>query len=405
MEQNKREYKGESLIKFPENYVVLDIETTGFSCSHDEIIEIGAIKVRDNEIIDQFNHLLKINGSIPEHIVRLTGISNEMIFENGKNTDYVISEFKSFIGDEILVGHNVNFDINFLYDYFLKYLNTPLTNNFVDTQRVAKRLVKDVYNYRLKTLCRKFDIINNQEHRALSDVYATNELLNKLKFVNEHFVEVRIKQLEPYLKEDDEFKNKKISFKTNLKYIDESISEILKRMNSKAYFALMPYADILVVNDSTFNQLQTPLDEEDYYILVFNNWMYKAQNRIKNGSIKLISESEFCTRLGIINLSEEMLFRPKDATNPLFGKVCVFTGTLDRMNRKQAETIVENIGGEIGKSVTKKTNYLILGNNDYNAAIKNGKSTKHKKAEELQAKGQEIEIIPEDYFYDLIGEE
>ena len=76
--------------------------------------------------------------------------------------------------------------------------------------------------------------------------------------------------------------------------------------------------------------------------------------------------------------------------------MCIYWHT-KRLSRKQAETIVTSIGGIIGKGVTKKTNYLILGNNDYKRAAKNGKSSKHKKAEELQAKGSEIEIIPEIY--------
>lgn len=74
------------------------------------------------------------------------------------------------------------------------------------------------------------------------------------------------------------------------------------------------------------------------------------------------------------------------------------------MSRREAMQIVVNHGGINGDNVTKQTNYLVLGSNDYCSAIKGGKSTKHKKAESLALAGQDIEIIPEDVFYDMISE-
>ena len=90
--------------------------------------------------------------------------------------------------------------------------------------------------------------------------------------------------------------------------------------------------------------------------------------------------------------------------NPLYGKVFVFTGVLERMVRKEAMQIVVNHGGLIGDNVTKKTNYLVLGNNDYCTQIKDGKSNKLKKAEQYKLEGFDIEIIPENVFYDMIEE-
>ena len=86
-------------------------------------------------------------------------------------------------------------------------------------------------------------------------------------------------------------------------------------------------------------------------------------------------------------------------------KVCVFTGTLERMQRKDAMQLVVNLGGSCGDSVTAKTNFLILGNNDYCTTIKDGKSTKQKKAEALILKGNDLQIISETTFYDMISED
>ena len=93
-----------------------------------------------------------------------------------------------------------------------------------------------------------------------------------------------------------------------------------------------------------------------------------------------------------------------DTSHPLFGKVCVFTGTLEKMSRKDAMQLVVDFGGSVGDNVTKKTNYLILGNNDFCQSIKDGKSNKQKKAEDLILKGHDIEILSENVFYDLVLE-
>ena len=81
---------------------------------------------------------------------------------------------------------------------------------------------------------------------------------------------------------------------------------------------------------------------------------------------------------------------------------CVFTGTLEKMTRREAMQAVVDVGGSVGDNVTKDTNFLILGNNDYCKTIKDGKSTKQKKAEALMLKGNDIAIIPENVFYEML---
>jgi len=93
-----------------------------------------------------------------------------------------------------------------------------------------------------------------------------------------------------------------------------------------------------------------------------------------------------------------------DETTSVFGKTFVFTGVLQRMIRKDAMQLVADLGGICGDGVTAKTNYLVLGNNDYCSSIKDGKSSKHKKAEKYKAAGLDIEIISENVFYEMISE-
>lgn len=89
--------------------------------------------------------------------------------------------------------------------------------------------------------------------------------------------------------------------------------------------------------------------------------------------------------------------------HPLYQKVCCFTGKLENMPRKDAMQLVVDLGGIVANSVTKKTNYLILGNNDYCTQIKDGKSNKQKKAEKLKLSGQDIEVISENTFYEMLN--
>ena len=89
----------------------------------------------------------------------------------------------------------------------------------------------------------------------------------------------------------------------------------------------------------------------------------------------------------------------------MYQKVCCFTGKLENLQRKDAMQLVVDLGGIVANSVTKKTNYLILGNNDYCPTIKDGKSSKQKKAEKLKLSGQDIDIISENTFYEMLNYE
>ena len=110
----------------------------------------------------------------------------------------------------------------------------------------------------------------------------------------------------------------------------------------------------------------------------------------KEGNRKRKTHSSSIDIKSIVPTTDEI-----DEDNFFYNKHCVFTGTLEKMLRKDAMQLVVNVGGIIDNNVIKTTNYLILGNNDYCSQIKDGKSNKQKKAESLKLKGQDIEIIDE----------
>lgn len=176
----KTNQKAKNLLNFVDDYVLVDIETTGLSPINDDIIEIGAIKVVQNKIVDTYNELIRINKRLPDKIVSLTGITDEML-RNGRMPSTVLKEFVNFVNDNVIIGHNVNFDLGFLCDKCKKYLDYNLNNDYIDTLYLARKLVPNSINHKLGTLAKYFNISYAGAHRGLKDVEITYEVYNNLR--------------------------------------------------------------------------------------------------------------------------------------------------------------------------------------------------------------------------------
>lgn len=175
-----REHKGKSLLVFPDTYVVMDIETTGLDPRFDEIIEIAGVKYDGNIETGRFQTLVKPECEIDDFITDLTGITNDMV-QDAPAIDEVLPDFLAFVGDYTVVGHNINFDVNFIYDN-AEYLKLPpFSNDFVDTMRVSRRLYKNMENHKLSTLISYLGVGDTVEHRALSDCISTQQCLVKMR--------------------------------------------------------------------------------------------------------------------------------------------------------------------------------------------------------------------------------
>ena len=335
------EYKGKSIIEIPDDYTVIDIETTGYDCVYDSIIEISALRVRDKQAVDSFSSLVKptkffefgsydkradeddyYDDSSPafrhlssttgyyyvlDFITKLTGITIEMLDDAPEPRD-VIPEFLSFVGNDILVGHNTNFDINFLYDAALSENCGTLKNNFVDTLRFSRKLFPDMDHHRLSDTAAKCAVSYENAHRALSDCKITFECFEKMKsIISERYSDIS-------------------QFKRLFRYVGKRI-------------------------DCSTITAQTGEFDEDH---------------------------------------------------PFYNKTVVFTGDLGTMSRKEAMQLVVNVGGLISDNVTRKTNYLVVGSFDFIKSVKGNKSTKMKKAEELILGGYDLKIISDKTFFELI---
>lgn len=166
--------------KYPVNsYVVLDIETTGLDKTNDRIIEFACLYVSRNEITKELHGLIKYEQPLPDVIVSLTGITNEMINE-GLDENRALTDILEFIGQEPIVIHNAEFDIGFLNAALVRNSMPLLSNVCVDTLKMARKKVKDVENYKLDTLIKRFSLTAREKHRALSDCHITYELYKSL---------------------------------------------------------------------------------------------------------------------------------------------------------------------------------------------------------------------------------
>ena len=352
--------KGVSMVRSKTNYTrqlindycVIDTETTGLSAKFDSVIEIALLRVRGNQIVDQYSQLIfpeekvfcfeddgedelteeeqsivnKIMEMLPSHdiddeedddddeddyedsdclidpfITELTGITSDMV-RDAPRINEIEDHVLAFIGDDVLLGHNTSFDIRFLNENFKK----KIENKYMDTMPFSRKVYPNFPNHGLSFLTEQLGLAKN-EHRALADCIATKELYDNLK------------------------------------------------------------------NYMSVNKLEI----SDLWPTSSNGKIYGK--RIDISSIKAQTD----------DIDEDNIF---------YQKHVVFTGTLSSMSRREAMQLVVNAGGILDNSVVKKTNFLILGSTDYNVSLRGEKSSKWKKAEKMISEGYDIKIIDEDTF-------
>ncbi|HZK34435.1 MAG TPA: PolC-type DNA polymerase III, partial [Bacillota bacterium] len=163
---------------FNQDYVVLDIETTGLDFRASEIIEIGAVKIRDRKIVDTFSSIVCPKAQIPANITKLTGISDNMVVD-APEIESVLPRFLEFCGSSVLVAHNAPFDIGFINEKG-KGINARLANPILDTLSLSRELLRDIKRFRLDTVAGHLGIVMKNHHRALEDAQVTAQILLKL---------------------------------------------------------------------------------------------------------------------------------------------------------------------------------------------------------------------------------
>lgn len=161
-----------------ESYVAVDLEMTGLCAKTDRILEIGAVKVLDHQVVDTFQTFVNPHRMLSETIVSLTGITQEMVADAPEAVDAFLALLE-FTGDLPLVGHNIMFDYSFLKQCAANH-KIPYEKAALDTLKISRKCLPNLESKRLESMSLHYQIANVQEHRALADAILTVRLLECL---------------------------------------------------------------------------------------------------------------------------------------------------------------------------------------------------------------------------------
>lgn len=163
---------------FNDSFVVFDLETTGFGAKSNQIIEIGAVKVENRQIVDTFSTFVNPERPIPFNITKLTSIDDNMVADY-PNIDVILPKFLEFCGDSVMVAHNASFDMGFITQ---KSRERGYKTDFtvIDTVSMARALLPELSKYKLDTVAKALGVSLENHHRAVDDAGCTAEIFIKL---------------------------------------------------------------------------------------------------------------------------------------------------------------------------------------------------------------------------------
>ena len=172
--------QGKNLNRYVPDYVLFDLETTGISCTSDDVIEISAVKVRDGQLVDSFSSLVNPGRPIPYAASQVNNITDDMVAD-APTMEEILPAFLSFFGDDVLVGHNIErFDLRFLNrDCMVRFGRVP-GNDYVDTLRFARCRLAGLPSYRLTALAEHYSLSTFGAHRALNDCRMNQQVFELL---------------------------------------------------------------------------------------------------------------------------------------------------------------------------------------------------------------------------------
>lgn len=178
--------RGKLLKDYVADYTVFDLETTGVRTDYDAIIEISAVKVMGGKVADTFSSLVNPGRPIPYSATKVNGISDEMVADEPA-LDIVFPKFMEFIGEDILVGHNIHsFDMKFIWRVAEEMYGKTIGNNYIDTLSMARRCLPQLIHHKLVDIATHYQISTAGAHRALNDCLMNQqcfELMAKEKVV------------------------------------------------------------------------------------------------------------------------------------------------------------------------------------------------------------------------------
>lgn len=269
--QDKIRQKGIEQPSFLNDYTMIDIETTGLRPYRDRVTELGAVRVRNGQVAGQYSTLVKYpqSNKVPAFITKLNGITEEKLLKEGKPVAQAMKEYRTFIGQDIIVGYNVNFDLNFVYDLTQKYNLSLLNNNYIDVLRLA-RVYYPCQRNRLIDVMRRSGIAQTEAHHGLADSLDTIKVYDDLR---QHFTPELLKKAQAQIKNIDltadevdyyqlGFRNpidsKKIVLAGHLHMNQTDAAKMIQNMGGQVENNVLGDTNYLIVGDHDFFNRQMP---------------------------------------------------------------------------------------------------------------------------------------------------
>ena len=349
------------------SYTIVDIETTGLSPDKDDIIEIGALRVRDSIIVAEFSQLIKASGPLSKTISKITGITDDMLTD-AREINYALSDFLQFVDNDTVVGHNITFDANFISKKCVA-CGLDFKNDTYDTLAVCKQEYPDV-SHKLEDMMIQLGIKDSGvHHRALADCYYTHSLMTALKNHSVLVLEIKPPKqrvLNPITKGLQTLHGILIGITCDDILTQEELLGLKEWINNNDQLAgNYPYD---IINNAIWKVIEDGIIEQSEldYLLSF----FKSQIDPLNAEIG-VSDIDFNRKL-----------------------ICL-TGDFDYGERKEVQERLSSLGATVVSSVTRKTDILLIGEKGSDSWACGTYGTKAKKAIELRSKGYPIMILKE----------
>ena len=375
----ERLQKGSSINHYIKDYCVVDLETTGVFISSVRIIEISAIRVREEKVVAEFSSLVNPKCHIPSAATAVNNITDEMV-KNAPVLNMIIDDFLAFISNDVIIGYNnAGFDMNLIYDQLMDLRGIQFTNDYIDILHSARRCLSDVDNYKLETISKYYHLDTIGEHRALKDCYLTKACYENL-------------------------------------YRDYGSIMFARSAKSSGGHRTTHYSVETLALQELQNLLETIIDDGKVTITEFyalKNWMEEHRDlqgnypfdRVFRALDKVLEDGKVTPE----ELEElQILFTDfvdpvqsrccKDDICSLYGKHICVTGDFEYGSRNDVFALIEETGAIVDKNVKKATDYLVvgaLGSENWKTGNYGGKI---QKAMEWSDKGSEIIIVEEHDF-------
>ncbi|MCC8150063.1 MAG: hypothetical protein LIO96_00985 [Lachnospiraceae bacterium] len=343
-----------------------------------KIIEISAIKVRNNVVVDEYSTLVNPACHIPEEASKVNHITDDMV-KDAPSMDAVIDDFMSFIGGDVIIGYNnAAFDMNLIYDYLTEYREVSFRNNYIDILHVARRCLTMLNDHKLGTISKYYSLNTTGEHRALKDCYLTKDCYDRLcteygdnafrkgttrkgSYTIHYTAEtLALQELQNVLESIIEDGNVSLTEFTFLKGWME---------NHRDLQGNYPFDRVFNALDNVLEDGKVTSDELEELQILFTEFVDPVSCRSCHEEITSLYEQHVCV-----------------------------TGDFDYGNRSDVCKLIEEVGGIIDKSVKKATNYVVVGSKGSDNWKTGNYGSKIQKAMELSDKGLDIKIIEEKDF-------